>query len=373
MGKRPPPLDMETGPTPPKSSAAHAPGGSHAHAHGHGHGHARPPTSHQYQYVPNTLWTSWLIPTFVVVNVVVFGVSMYINDCPSNTEHPQICIFFPTLGRFSFQPFSQNPLLGPSLTTLDRMGALYWKKIVVQGEAWRLISCIWLHAGVIHLLANMFSLLFIGVRLEQEFGFEPLALTGPCSGLIWLFLDLETAELYPTLIHLCPCGIANLKIVDQLRIGILYVVSGFGGSLISSISIGKSISVGASGALFGFLGAMLSELITNWSTYANKFAALSTLLFVIGINLAVGLLPHVDSSAHIGGFISGFLLGFILLVRPQYGYINHKHVPPGYDTDLLKPKHKPYQYLFLILALILLIAGFVIGLVRLYSRNPNDS
>ncbi|XXG55891.1 hypothetical protein AAC387_Pa03g3450 [Persea americana] len=313
MGKRPPPSDMETGPTPPKSSAAHAPGGSHAHAHGHGHGHARPPTSDQYQYVPNTLWTSWLIPTFVVVNVVVFGVSMYINDCPSNTEHPQICIFFPTLGRFSFQPFSQNPLLGPSLTTLDRMGALYWKKIVVQGEAWRLISCIWLHAGVIHLLANMFSLLFIGVRLEQEFGF--------------------------------------------VRIGILYVVSGFGGSLISSISIGKSISVGASGALFGFLGAMLSELITNWSTYANKFAALSTLLFVIGINLAVGLLPHVDSSAHIGGFISGFLLGFILLVRPQYGYINRKHVPPGYDTDLLKPKHKPYQYLFLILALILLIAG----------------
>ena len=55
-----------------------------------------------------------------------------------------------------------------------------------------------------------------------------------------------------------------------MRIGILYVVSGFGGSLISSISIGKSISVGASGALFGFLGAMLSELITNWSTYANK-------------------------------------------------------------------------------------------------------
>ncbi|RWR77380.1 RHOMBOID-like protein 3 [Cinnamomum micranthum f. kanehirae] len=345
MGKRPPPSDMETGPTPPKSSAAHAPGGSHAHAHGHGHGHARPPTSHQYQYVPNTSWTSWLIPTFVVVNVVVFGVSMYINDCPSNTEHPQICIFFPTLGRFSFQPFSQNPpprpfshhlflirnkfLYGFPLSRLDRMGALYVKKIVAQGEAWRLISCIWLHAGVIHLLANMFSLLFIGIRLEQEFGF--------------------------------------------VRIGILYVVSGFGGSLISSISIGKSISVGASGALFGFLGAMLSELITNWSNYANKFAALSTLLFVIGINLAVGLLPHVDSSAHIGGFISGFLLGFILLVRPQYGYINRKHVPPGYDMDLLKPKHKPYQYLFFILALILLIAGFVIGLVRLYSRNPNDS
>lgn len=55
-----------------------------------------------------------------------------------------------------------------------------------------------------------------------------------------------------------------------MRVGILYVLSGIGGSLSSSISLEKSISVGASGALFGFLGAMLSELIINWSNYANK-------------------------------------------------------------------------------------------------------
>lgn len=38
-------------------------------------------------------------------------------------------------------------------------------------QAWRLESCTWLHAGLIHLLANMISLIFIGVRLEQQFGF----------------------------------------------------------------------------------------------------------------------------------------------------------------------------------------------------------
>lgn len=43
--------------------------------------------------------------------------------------------------------------------------------MVEEGEGWRLVSCIWLHAGAIHLLANMLSLLFIGIRLEQEFGF----------------------------------------------------------------------------------------------------------------------------------------------------------------------------------------------------------
>lgn len=50
----------------------------------------------------------------------------------------------------------------------------------------------------------------------------------------------------------------------------LYIISGFGGSLLSALFIKASISVGASGALFGLLGGMLSELITNWTIYANK-------------------------------------------------------------------------------------------------------
>lgn len=50
----------------------------------------------------------------------------------------------------------------------------------------------------------------------------------------------------------------------------LYIVSGFGGSLMSALFIQSGISVGASGALFGLLGGMLSELLTNWTIYANK-------------------------------------------------------------------------------------------------------
>lgn len=55
-----------------------------------------------------------------------------------------------------------------------------------------------------------------------------------------------------------------------MLIGLLFVISGFGGSLLSALFIQSNISVGASGALFGLLGAMLSELITNWSMYDNK-------------------------------------------------------------------------------------------------------
>lgn len=51
------------------------------------------------------------------------------------------------------------------------MGALEVDKVVHRHQAWRLFSCMWLHGGVIHVLANMLSLIFIGIRLEQEFGF----------------------------------------------------------------------------------------------------------------------------------------------------------------------------------------------------------
>ena len=51
------------------------------------------------------------------------------------------------------------------------MGALAIKKVVDHHQGWRLISCIWLHGGVFHLLANMLGLLVIGIRMEREFGF----------------------------------------------------------------------------------------------------------------------------------------------------------------------------------------------------------
>lgn len=58
-------------------------------------------------------WILWLIPSFVVANVVVFIVTMYVNDCPKNS----VSCVARFLGRFSFQPLKENPLLGPSSST----------------------------------------------------------------------------------------------------------------------------------------------------------------------------------------------------------------------------------------------------------------
>ncbi|KAF8413114.1 hypothetical protein HHK36_001090 [Tetracentron sinense] len=305
-------------------------------------------------------WKSWLIPMFVVANVAVFIIAMYINNCPRTNSGFQGNCVAKFLGRLSFQPLRENPLFGPSSSTfkwkscriwallvshedakkksiktdfefypylcrLEKLGALEWNKVVHRHQGWRLVTCIWLHAGIIHLVANMVSLVFIGIRLEQQFGF--------------------------------------------VRIGVVYLWSGFGGSILSSLFIQNNISVGASGALFGLLGAMLSELITNWSIYTDKAAALFTLVAIIAINLAIGILPHVDNFAHIGGFMSGFLFGFVMLLRPQFGWVAHRNLPANVRA---KPKYKAYQYILWLVALVLLIVGFTGGMVMLF-RGENGN
>ncbi|XP_030464601.1 RHOMBOID-like protein 5 [Syzygium oleosum] len=284
----------------------------------------RPAHHHFPPPPPPKQWFSWVIPLIFLANIGLFVYTMYVNDCPR--KKPKGCTLYPLLGRFSFQPLKENPLLGPSVLTLEKLGGLERKLVVDDAQGWRMISCIWLHAGVLHLATNMLSLMVVGIGLEQEFGF--------------------------------------------LKIAALYVLSGFGGSLLSTLTIDEDskISVGASGALFGLLGAMLSELITNWTIYANKCTALFTLVIVVAINLAVGLLiPHVDNSAHIGGFISGFLLGFVLLIRPQFGYVSRRYIPDGYDVKHKKSKHKSYQYCLWVTALILLVAGYASGLAKLFN------
>ncbi|AQK57905.1 RHOMBOID-like protein 3 [Zea mays] len=279
-------------------------------------GYYQYPTSYAGAADEERRWWPWLVPTVLVACIAVFAAEMFVNDCPrhgSTLGGGAGCVAAGLLRRFSFQPLRENPLFGPSSATLEKMGALNWAKVVHEHQGWRLISCIWLHAGLVHLVVNMLSLLFIGIRLEQQFGF--------------------------------------------VRIGVIYLISGFGGSVLSALFLHSNyVSVGASGALFGLLGSMLSELIINWTIYSNKAAAIITLLFIIVINLAIGILPHADNFAHIGGFASGFLIGFVLLARPQFGWMERSELPQTSQP----PKYKSYQ--------------FAIILVMLFTgKNGNDS
>lgn len=61
-----------------------------------------------------TQWTSWLVPLIVVVNVAMFIVIMYQNDCPNKNSGVRGDCVAKFLKRFSFQPLKENPLFGPS-------------------------------------------------------------------------------------------------------------------------------------------------------------------------------------------------------------------------------------------------------------------
>ncbi|CAI5487635.1 unnamed protein product [Closterium sp. Naga37s-1] len=203
---------------------------------------------------------------------------MAVNNCPSK-PHPQgqSCVL-PWLGRFSFEPLNINPLFGPTALTLQEMGALNSNLVTNYHQGWRLVTAMWLHGGMVHLVCNLLGIAFLLNRLEKEFG-------------LW-------------------------------RPTVIYLLSGVFAAVFSCLFLDTQISVGASGALFGLVGACLSELLINWKLYDNRFSALMTLLILIAINLAIGLMPYIDNFAHIGGCIAGFFLGFALLLKPQHGFID---------------------------------------------------
>jgi TonB-dependent SusC/RagA subfamily outer membrane receptor len=151
---------------------------------------------------------------------------------------------------------------------LLKWGANY-SSYTIDDQWWRLLSCTFVHAGLIHLLSNMFALFFIGLILEPIIGKKTFAIS--------------------------------------------YLVSGIMASITSVFWHDNIISVGASGAIFGLYGIFLALLLTkSVAKDLNKAFLTSTLIF-IGYNLAMGFANSViDNAAHIGGLITGLLIGFFL-------------------------------------------------------------
>ncbi|KAF6155529.1 hypothetical protein GIB67_017884 [Kingdonia uniflora] len=279
--------------------------------------------SHSRRTEKNT----WVISLFVMLHLVAFAATMFVNDCPTNSN--QDCVLG-GLGRLSFQPLAENPFLGPSSSTLDTVGALCRKSVIKQHQVWRLFTCPWLHAGFIHLVVNLASVIFVGIHLEQEFG--------------------------------------------PLRIGVIYMLSALFGSLGSAFFVQNIPAVGSSGALFGLLGALLSGLIRNWKVYSDKFAVLAALVLVALVNFGLGLLPHVDNFSNMGGFVSGFLLGLALLFNPHVEQVaqNKKGLFEYNEKISLSFKHKLDKPVLRSVSLVLftiIVAGGVIGVIHGFNAN----
>jgi rhomboid protease GluP len=129
------------------------------------------------------------------------------------------------------------------------------------GELWRLITPIFIHAGVLHLLVNMYSLYAIGPAVERFFG--------------------------------------------RARLLVVYLLSGVAG-VILSLAFNPAPSVGASGAIFGLLGALTAFLLQHRGVFGpTATAQLRQIGFLLVLNLVISLTPGIDAWGHLGGLIAG--------------------------------------------------------------------
>lgn len=126
------------------------------------------------------------------------------------------------------------------------------------------------------------------------------------------------------------CTACSIYCINQLT-NMSRCHSQVGGTILSAIFLPEYITVGASGGIFGLIGACISDIVMNWNLLFNEFvnergvrlshARVLVVLFLdIVVNCLVGLTPFVDNFTHLGGMILGFLCGLstIQLVSPRF-------------------------------------------------------
>jgi rhomboid protease GluP len=168
---------------------------------------------------------------------------------------------------FLFMVFSGIHIISPNGMELLQWGANR-RFETIGGEWWRLLTSMFLHGGIMHLFLNISGLVIAAIFVEPLLG--------------------------------------------RKNYFILYILSGLCGSLASIWWYPNTISVGASGAIFGLYGAILGLLLTNAFPEGGKKGILMMIGIYVGINLLWGLTGGIDNAAHIGGLLSGALIGIIL-------------------------------------------------------------
>jgi len=196
----------------------------------------------------------------------------------------------------------------PEMRELIDLGAIYGP-FVLEGEWWRLASANFVHIGFLHLAFNMWCLWSLGNAAERMFG--------------------------------------NLTFL------LIYLFSGIGGSLASLAWHPSIVSAGASGAIFGVAGALVSMLYFGHILVPREVVRqmLASLGFFVGFNLLMGsVLPGIDNAGHLGGLVAGLGLGAAL----------HRSLPSG-----RRPLHR-----FLIVPATLLL---FVALARMAVERATDN
>jgi rhomboid protease GluP len=150
---------------------------------------------------------------------------------------------------------------------LEVYGARF-NQAIRMGEVWRFITPVFLHGSIPHVFFNMYALLSIGSFLERHFGHK--------------------------------------------RFVLLYFLGAFSGNVFSFLLTGEQgYSVGASTAVFGLVAAEVIFFYQNRKLFGSQAKqAISNAVFIIAINLFIGLTPGIDNWGHVGGLLGGAMFAW---------------------------------------------------------------
>jgi rhomboid protease GluP len=139
---------------------------------------------------------------------------------------------------------------------------------ILHGQPWRLVTAMFVHFGILHLLMNLYALYDLGSTLE--------------------------------------------RIIGKFRFLLAYLATGIFGGLVSQIwHLGTySVEAGASGGVFGIIGVLIALLTTKLFPEEVRTPYLKRILGMVVVNLVYGMQTTVNMAAHMGGLVSGFILGY---------------------------------------------------------------
>lgn len=198
-----------------------------------------------------------------------------------------------------------NPFI-PNLELLVSWGANF-RPMTASGEWWRLLTAVFLHLNIQHLILNLVALAYVGVYLEP--------------------------------------------ILGRIRFAVAYILTGFSASILSFWWNDFTVSIGASGAIFGMFGVFLALLFTDLIEPKIRKQMLISIAVFIAINVLSGFVEMgVDNAAHVGGLIGGVIIGF------------------SFFTSLQDEENRKIKYLTLFVVSVF----FFLATAFIYNQTPND-
>jgi len=145
------------------------------------------------------------------------------------------------------------------------------------------------------------------------------------------------------------------RTIGWLRMGLIYMISGIGGYVVSGVLDPYVVSCGANPAVFGLIGLMTVELLQSWSVVPNKWTHLFKLFGLILVGFVIGSFPFVDNMAQLGGFCFGLVSSVVFLPYVSFG-----------------KWHARARKILLFICVPLLLFMILVGIIMFYTVQVTD-